>query len=97
MRQVRFSGRSRAQLQSIARCLLQQTGDGRAGERLVRGIEARILHLAELQGRLGRPELGSDVRSLPHLSYVVVFRYGEDSIDVLLVVHSRQDVGPPET
>ena len=91
MRQVRFSGRSRAQLQSIARYLLQQTGDGRAGERLVRGIEARILHLAELPGRIGRPrpELGSDVRSLPHLSYVVVFRYGEDSIDVLMVVHSR--------
>jgi toxin ParE1/3/4 len=98
VRQVRFSGRSIAQLRAVARYLLQQTSDDRAGERLVRGMETRILHLAELPGHIGRPrpELGSGVRSLPHLSYVVIFRYGENNIDVLQVVHSRQDVGRPE-
>jgi len=98
MRSVRFSGRARAQLVSIARYYYRQTGDARTGERIVRGIERRLLKLAGPPGALGRPrpELGHGVRSLPHAPYIVLFRYGDDVIDVLQVLHGRQDIRPDD-
>lgn len=94
MRSVRFSGLARAQLRTIARYLLKQTGDDRAGEQFVRAIEARVLKLAGLSATIGRPrpDLGEGLRSLPHQSYIVIFRYGVGSIDVVQVLHSRQDI-----
>ncbi len=52
-----------------------------------------MLKLAELPGTLGRarPDIGEHIRSLPHHAYVVIFRYGIDTLDVVQVVHSRRD------
>lgn len=93
MRTVRFTGRARAQLRAVARYLYRQTGDDRTGERFVRGLEERMLKLARLPGTLGRarPDIGDDIRSLPHHAYVIIFRYGNDTLDVAQVIHSRRD------
>ncbi len=82
------------QLRGIARYMLEQTGDDRAGERFVRDLEARILKLAALPGTLGRPrpELGEAIRSLPHHGYIIIFRYEEVIVDVVQILHSRQDL-----
>lgn len=72
MRSVRFSRLARSQLQAVARYLLEQTGDERAGEKFVRSIEARMLKLAKLSAS--------------------IFGYGADTIDVVQVLHSRQDI-----
>jgi toxin ParE1/3/4 len=95
MRRVRFSRTALLQLRQINRYLLDETGDARAGERLVRAIEARILHLAELPGTIGRArlELGAEVRSFPHGAYVVLFRYRAEDLDVIQIIHSRRDIG----
>src|SRR6218665_3778935 len=94
MRAVRFSRLARSQLRAVARYLLEQTGHERAGETFVRSIEARMLKLAQLSASIGRPrsDLGEGLRSLPHQSYVVFFSYGVDTIDVVQVLHSRQDI-----
>lgn len=96
MRRVRFSGRARAQLRAIALYLLQKTGDDRAGEAFIRQIDARVSKLSDLPGALGRPRptLGEGIRSLPHHGYVIIFRYGEETIDVVQVVHSRRWLPP---
>jgi toxin ParE1/3/4 len=93
VRLVRFSSRARAQLRAAARYLLEQSGDERAGTRLVRSIEDRMTKFAGLPGTLGRPrpELGDGLRSLPHHGYVVIFRYGDGTIDVVQVIHARRD------
>lgn len=93
MRLVRFSNRARAQLRAAARYLFGQSGDERAGTRLVRSIEDRMIKFAGLPGTLGRPrpELGDGMRSLPHHGYVVIFHYGDDTVDVVQVIHPRRD------
>ena len=95
MSAVRFSDRARAQVRAVARYLYQQTGDDRAGEQFVRELEARMLKFAGLPGTLGRPrpELGDGLRSLPHHAYVVIFRYGSDTVDVVQVLHARRGTG----
>lgn len=94
MRSVRFSRLARSQLQAIARYLLEQTGDERTGEQFVRSIEAHMLKLAGLSATIGRPrsDLGEGLRSLPHQSHVIIFRYGIETIDVVQAMHSRQDI-----
>ena len=94
MRRVRFSPDARSQLLAIARYLQEQTGDERAGERTIRRIEERLLRTAELTPMLGRPrpELGTEVRSLPHGRYLILLRYTDGTIDVLHVLHGSRDI-----
>jgi toxin ParE1/3/4 len=94
VRQVRFSRRARGQLEEIGRYLIGQTGDRRAAEVLVRGIENRMLKLGAMPSVIGRPrpELGEGLRSLPHESYLVFFTYVDERIDVLHVLHARRDL-----
>lgn len=94
MRHVRFSGRALAQLRAIARYLLRQTGDERAGERFVRDIESHVLKFADLPGTPGRPrpELGPGIRSFPHHAYVVIFRYTDASLDIVQIIHALRDI-----
>ena len=53
-----------------------------------------MLKLAKLSASIGRPrpELGEGLRSLPHQSHIVIFGYGVDTLDVVQVLHSRQDI-----
>ena len=94
MTALRFSGRARRHLISIARYLFEETGDRRAGEKMVREIEERMLRIAQNPATLGTPrhDLGRNLRSVPHKSYLVFFRYDAQRIDVLHVVHSRRDL-----
>lgn len=94
MRSVTFGSLARTHLLQIARYLHNRTGDERAGEKLIRSIEARMNKAGELTAKLGRPrtDLGEGVRSLPHKDYLIFFRYEEDSIAVLHVLHGHRDV-----
>lgn len=61
---------------------------------LVRRIRARCLMLAEAPGEIGtaRPELVEGIRSLPTSPYVLFFRYREDEVQIVRILHERQDV-----
>jgi toxin ParE1/3/4 len=94
VRELRFSHTARAQLGAIARYLYAKTGDAHVGGRLVREIEAHLLRIAELPPQMGRPrpDLGRDIRSVPHRSYMLFIRYSENHIDVVQVLHGRRNI-----
>ncbi len=50
--------------------------------------------LSETAGEIGTPraELLPGVRSFPAAPYVVFFRYSERDVEVVRVLHERQDV-----
>lgn len=50
--------------------------------------------LAELPGTLGRvrPELRADIRSTPCLGYVIFFRYVENTVEIVNILHGRRDL-----
>ncbi|MEH3120290.1 MAG: type II toxin-antitoxin system RelE/ParE family toxin [Methylorubrum populi] len=50
--------------------------------------------LAALPGTLGRarPELQPDIRSTPYRSYIIFFRYLDDTFEVVNILHSRRDI-----
>lgn len=60
----------------------------------MRRIRGRFEMLAETPGLIGqaRPELGEEVRSFPVPPHVVFFRYGNAEVQVIRVLHERQDV-----
>lgn len=61
---------------------------------LVRRIRARCLMLAETPGEIGtaRPELVEGIRTFPTSPYVLFFRYREDEVQIVRILHERQDV-----
>ena len=94
MRTVSFGRRARKHLLSVARYLFEQTGDRRAGDKFVREIEARMLKVGATPTTLGtpRPDLGTALHSVPFKAYLIFFRYEDDRIDVLHVMHSHRDL-----
>jgi toxin ParE1/3/4 len=65
----------------------------------VRGEEwiAEIKHTCGLIGerlRIGRarPELGTGIRSLVHGNYTIFYELSGNRVDILRVLHQRQDV-----
>jgi toxin ParE1/3/4 len=50
--------------------------------------------IAELPGTIGRarPELGTDIRSFSFGNYLIIFRYGQDTLDIIEIVHARRDI-----
>lgn len=93
MRQYRLSQRASRSLQDIAGYIAHQTSDLEQGLGFVSRLRAKCEKLAELPGTIGRPrpDIGIDVRGFVFGSYSILFRYGEDTIDILDVVHVRRD------
>lgn len=62
--------------------------------RIVGGIHTTCQLLADTPGRIGhgRDELLPEVRSIPVRPHVIYFRYAGNVIEVIRVLHERQDV-----
>ena len=60
----------------------------------MRSIRAKCQFLADTPGQIGhlRDELRPGVRSLPVSPHVIFFRYAGDIIEVVRILHERQDV-----
>lgn len=93
MRRYRVSRAAARALEDIANYIGEQSGDLERGAAFVATLRAQCEKLATLPGLIGRsrPDLGAEARSFPYGSYIIVFRYGEDTIDILHVVHARRD------
>ena len=39
-----------------------------------------------------RPELGQGTRSTPHKGYIIFFRYAEDAVEIINILHASRDV-----
>jgi plasmid stabilization system protein ParE len=62
-------------------------------DRFVDEVRAKAIQLAEfpLMG-VARPELGLDVRSLPHGDYLVIYRPMASGVGIARVAHGRRDL-----
>jgi toxin ParE1/3/4 len=78
----------------IARYIAGVTGDGARGVAFARKLRAQCEKIADLPGMLGRPrpELGTGLRSFPFTNWLIVFRYGDDLIEIARVLGGQQDI-----
>ncbi len=94
MRPLVYLTSARNDLADILRHIARESGDITVGQGFVEKLMARCDHLAGLPGILGthRPELRPDIRSLPHQSYVIFFRYEDERVEIVNILNGRRDV-----
>ena len=94
MPRLRYLASAKADLVGITRYIARQSGDRAVGRRFAQLLRQQCRHLADLPGTLGsaRPELGAGIRSFPYRGYVVFFRYGADTLEVVTILEGHRDV-----
>ena len=94
MRRLLYTEAAETNLANIAIHIADQSGSRAVAESFVGRLRGRCRKLAELPGTLGtaRPELRPDVRSTPCQSYVIFFRYRDDSVEIVNVLEGHRDI-----
>ena len=102
MRRAVFLAAARTDLVDILVSITERSGSLAAGRDVVAGLRAQCHKLAGLPGMLGRPrlELPPDIRSFPSRNHGIYFRYRDDTLEVVNILHARRDITerltPPE-
>jgi len=93
-RRLRFSDQADEDLSNIALHIANETGNRRLAAGFAGRLRARCMRLASLPATLGmaRPELGSNLRSTPAEGYVIFFRYLENTVEIVTILHGSRDV-----
>jgi toxin ParE1/3/4 len=80
-------------LRGIGLYYRKEAGRSVAAE-VARGIRAKCQFLADAPGQIGHPrdELRPGIRSFPVSPHVVFFRYVGNVVEVVRILHERQDV-----
>ena len=78
----------------IARHIASESRSPELALAFVERLGAKCEHLASLPATLGtlRPDLRLDIRSTPCQGYVIFFRYRDDVLEVVNVLHGSRDV-----
>jgi len=91
---IRYSVTARNDLGQIYRYIREQSGSGETARRFVHELRQKCNALAAapiVMGRL-RTELRPGLRSHPHKSYVIFFRYVGDVFEVINVIEGHRDI-----
>jgi toxin ParE1/3/4 len=91
---LRYSAAARNDLGEIYRYIREQSGSGETARRFVHELRQKCSVLAAAPIVMGRPrpELRADLRSHPHKSYVIFFRYLGDVLEVVNVIEGHRDI-----
>lgn len=94
MRSLRYKASAREDLIAIALYIADESGSREVADAFGRKLEQRCEHLASLPGTLGtaRPDLREDLRSTPCQGYVIFFRYADETLEIVNVLHASRDV-----
>lgn len=94
IRKLRYSTDAREDLRDIADFITEESGSEDVAEFFIIQLDERCRTLASLPGTLGsaRPELRFSIRSTPHKGYVILFRYGDNLLEVINIVHGSRDL-----
>lgn len=93
MRSIRLSPEAEEDLAEAADYLDRESGNPDFGDRLKDDFD----HLTDLiaenpwMGR-ARPDLQKGLRAFPHGSHTIFWRLHDDAIEIVRVLHQRQDV-----
>jgi toxin ParE1/3/4 len=91
---LRFTAGAKANLNAIATYIVEQSGSRTVAERVSRELRRKCADLAAAPIRMerARNELRLDLRSHPHKSYVIFFRYVGDVLEIVNVIESHRDI-----
>ena len=93
MRRVRYFKTARADLDQIFRYIAIASGSIETGRGFQRILTMQCRKLAELPGTLGRarPEIGPEIRSFAVRNYIILFRYRDETVEILNVIEGHRD------
>jgi toxin ParE1/3/4 len=91
---LRFTASAKADLESIAIYIAEQSGSRAVADRFSRELRRKCADLAAAPIRMGRGrnELRPDLRSHPCKSYVIFFRYIGDVLEIVNVIEGHRDI-----
>ena len=94
MRRLQFTEDADRDLIEIALHIPSESQSRELATAFVERLRAKCRHLASLPATLGtqRLELGDDLRSTPCQGYAIYFRYRDDVLEVVNVLHGSRDV-----
>jgi toxin ParE1/3/4 len=94
VRRAIFLASVQGDLARILRYIARMSGSVSVAQRFVGELRAYCHRLAALPGTLGRarPEIRPDLRSVPHKSYVIFFRYVGDRFEVVNILEGHRDI-----
>lgn len=94
MRRLEYLASANRDLSDIARYVTRESGSIAVALALTGRLRKRCRELAALPGLLGqaRPELRPELRSTPFKHYLIFFRYEDDAVEIVHVVHGRRDL-----
>ncbi len=94
MARIRYTVTARNDLGQIYRYIREQSGSGETARRFVHELRQKCNALAAAPIVMGRPrtELRPDLRSHPHKSYVIFFRYVGDVLEIVSVIEGHRDI-----
>ena len=94
MRVLRYAKPARQDLIEIAQ-FITRDGEGIGVARdFIRKLRDRCERIASLPALLGtaRADLGEAIRSTPHRGYVIFFRYTDNAVEIINILHASRDV-----
>ena len=94
MRKVIYLDGSKADLKEIAAYIAESSGSVETAERFVASLRGQCRKIAGLTTLLGRPrdDLRAGVRAFPFKSYVLIFRYEKDRLELVNILHGQRDL-----
>ena len=94
MARVRFSATARNDFAQIYHYIREQSGSGETARRFVHELRQKCTELATAPIIMGRPrnELRPELRSHPHRTYVIFFRYVGGVLEVVNVLEGHRDI-----
>jgi toxin ParE1/3/4 len=94
VRGVRLARRAELDVAQAAEYLDRETGNPEFGNRLVGDLQ-RVMYLIAENPWMGRarPELQKGLRAFPHGSHTIFWRPSVKYIEIIRVLHQRQDRG----
>lgn len=94
MYELRYLEQAKADLVDIKRYIARESGSNALALKYTEKLRQQCRKLAELPGTIGRarPELMQDVRSFPHDSYVILFRYRDTLIEIISIIEGHRDI-----
>jgi plasmid stabilization system protein ParE len=91
---LRYSLTARNDFGQIYRYIRERSGSGETARRFVHELRQKCHALAAAPILMGRPrtELRADLRSHPHKSYVIFFRYVGATLEIVNVIEGHRDI-----
>lgn len=96
MRRLTYTDAATDNLREIAVYIVSESSSRTVAVNFMNRLRDKCRYVAAMPATLGtpRPELRPDIRSTPCLGYVIFFRYQDDALEVVNVLHGRRDIVP---